>query len=140
MLDLASRGLISFREESSGLLGLGGKKVGIDVDPAVGEAEVEAHRRLNSRRPTGPAEDVAYRKLRSIGVADGGFISPDELPKFGSDVAAFDTALEKHVVDRGWFVEKPSKVVGSLGRPRRAGDRRRRHRDRRRVSTSRSPG
>ena len=79
--------------------------------PAVGEAEVEAQRRLNARRPTGPAEEVAFRKLRSIGVADGGFISPDDLPKFGSDVAAFDTALEKHVVDRGWFGEKPSKVV-----------------------------
>ena len=111
MLDLASRGLIAFREESSGLLGLGGKKVGVDVSPAVGEAEVEAHRRLNARRPTGPAEDVAYRKLRSIGVTEGGFISPEDLPKFGSDVAAFDTALEKHVVDRGWFGEKPSKVV-----------------------------
>jgi predicted membrane protein DUF2207 len=111
MLDLASRGLIAFREESGGLLGLGGKKVGIDVDPPVGEAEVEAHRRLNSRRPTGPAEEIAYRKLRSLGVVDGGFISPDDLPKFGSEVAAFDTALEKHVVDRGWFGEKPSKVV-----------------------------
>ncbi len=26
-------------------------------------------------------------------------------------MAAFDKALEKHVVDRGWFGEKPSKVV-----------------------------
>jgi uncharacterized membrane protein YgcG len=111
MLDLASRGLIAFREDKGGLLG--GHKVGIDVDPAEGDAQVEAQRRLNQRRPTGPAEEVAFRKLRTIGASsDGEFISADDLPKFGSDVAAFDVALEKHVVDRGWFGEKPSKVVG----------------------------
>ena len=43
---------------------------------------------------------------------DGDFITPEELPKFGSEVAAFDKALEEHVVSRGWFTEKPSKVVG----------------------------
>jgi hypothetical protein len=112
MLDLASRGLIAFREESSGLLGLGGKKVGIAIDPGTGEAGVQTQRRMNARRPTGPAEDVALGKLRSMASGDGGFISPDDLPKFGSDVAAFDSALEKHVVDRGWFAERPSRVVG----------------------------
>ena len=40
-----------------------------------------------------------------------GIIEPDDLPKFGSHVAEFDSALERHVVDRGWFAEKPSKVV-----------------------------
>ena len=40
-----------------------------------------------------------------------GFISSDDLPKFGPHVAAFDSALEEHVVDRGWFGERPSKVV-----------------------------
>ena len=110
MLDLASRGLIAFREDKGGLLG--GHKVGIDVEPAAGDAEVEAQRRLNQRRPTGPAEDVAYQKLRTIGGSSDEFISADDLPKFGSDVAAFDTALENHVVDRRWFGEKPSKVVG----------------------------
>jgi uncharacterized membrane protein YgcG len=112
MLDLASRGLVAFREDKGGFLGLGGKKVGVDVDPAPGDAELEAQRRLNSRRPTGPAEDLALRKLRTLGAPEDGFISPDDLPKFGSDVAAFDTALENHVVTRGWFGEKPSKVVG----------------------------
>jgi uncharacterized membrane protein YgcG len=111
MLDLASRGLIAFREESGGLLGLGGKKVGIDVQPGTGDDVVEAQRRLNARRPTGPAEAVALRKLRALGSGEGDFISPDDLPKFGSDVSAFDSALESHVVDRGWFGEKPSKVT-----------------------------
>ena len=35
----------------------------------------------------------------------------DDLPKFGSEVSDFDAALETHVVDHGWFGEKPSKVV-----------------------------
>ena len=110
MLDLASRGMIAFRDESGGLFG--GHKVGIDIDPAPGDPEVEAQRRLNGRRPTGPAEDEALLRLRILGAGgDGGVISAEDLPKFGSDVAAFDTALEDHVVGRGWFVEKPSKVV-----------------------------
>ena len=110
MLDLASRGLIAFREEDGGLFG--GHKVGIDVDPASGDAEVEAQRTRNKRRPLGPAESVAFGDLRTLGRANGGaFITSEELPKFGSDVAAFDTSLEDHVVDRGWFAEKPSKVV-----------------------------
>ncbi|MFL5675891.1 MAG: TPM domain-containing protein [Chloroflexota bacterium] len=111
MLDLASRGLVAFREESSGLLPFGAKKVGIDVRPAAGAPEVQAQRGLNARRPTGPAEEVALQKLRSLGGSDDGFISPDDLPKFGADVAAFDTALEDHVVERGWFGERPSKVA-----------------------------
>jgi len=111
MLDLASRGLISFREES-GIFGLG-KKVGIDVTPPPGEAELEAQRARNSRRPTGPAEEMALRHLRSLGrSADDDYITPDELPKFGEHVSDFDGTLEGHVVARGWFKEKPSKVTG----------------------------
>ena len=107
MLDLASRGKIAFRDEPGGLLK--SRKVGIDVDPAKGDAEVEAQRKLNARRPTGPAEQLAMRKLTTLGA--GGIIEPDDLPKFGSDVPDFDKALENHVVDRGWFGERPSKVV-----------------------------
>ena len=109
MLDLASRGLIAFREEK-GLLGLS-KKVGVDTNPPAGDAVEEAHRRLNARRPTGPAEAVALQRLRAIEPGKD-YIEPDDLPKFGTAVSAFDTALEEHVVDRGWMVERPSKVVG----------------------------
>jgi len=108
MLDLASRGLISFREEK----GLLSHKVGIDVDPPRGDATMEAQRALNGRRPTGPAEDVALQKLRTLSQGeDEGYITPEDLPKFGTSVAAFDKALESHVVDKGWFGQKPSKVV-----------------------------
>ncbi len=112
MLDLASRGMIAFREDPGGVFG--GQKVGIDLKPAPGDAETEAQRARNSRRPTGPAEELALRHLQQLGGSgDGAFISPEDLPKFGSDVAAFDSSLESHVVKRGWFAEKPSKVVGT---------------------------
>lgn len=111
MLDLASRGLISFREDG-GILGFG-KKVGVDVAPPRGDEMLEAQRARNGRRPTGPAEGVALQHLQSIGGrADGDYITPEELPKFGQHVSAFDAALEKHVVGRGWFKEPPSKVMG----------------------------
>ena len=90
MLDLASRGLIGFREES-GILGFG-RKVGIDLDPASGDEIVEAQRARNSRRPMSPAEQLALRRLRPIG--KGRLIEPDELLKFGEAVAEFDAALK----------------------------------------------
>jgi uncharacterized membrane protein YgcG len=111
MLDLASRGLIAFREDPGGLLS--SKKVGVDTTPDPGDAVVEAQRARNSRRPIGPAEQQALSDLRQLGLGeDGEFITPEELPKFGTSVSAFDKALEEHVVSRGWFTEKPSKVVG----------------------------
>jgi uncharacterized membrane protein YgcG len=109
MLDLASRGQIAFREEEEGLL-FKHRKVGIDLAPAPGDPETEAHRSLNRRRPTGPAEDLAMRRLTTLAGSDH-FIEPDDLPKFGEDVGAFDKALEEHVVRRGWFGERPSSVV-----------------------------
>ena len=111
MLDLASRGLLTFREDK-GLLGLS-HKVGIDTTPAAGDSVEEAHRARNARRPIGPAEDFALRRLRVLG-GDGsetGFIDPDKLPEFGSNVSEFDSKLEDHVVKGGWVVEKPSRVV-----------------------------
>ena len=109
MLDLASRGLITFREDR-GLLGLS-NKVGVDTSPAAGDAVEEAQRARNARRPTGPAEAVALQRLRAI---DGSksYIDADDLPRFGAAVPVFDKALEEHVVARGWMVEKPSAVVG----------------------------
>lgn len=109
MLDLASRGLIAFREEK-GLLGLS-TRVGVDTSPPRGDATQEAQRARNARRPTGPAEAVALERLTSLD-GSGTFIAADDLPKFGAAVPAFDSALEQHVVAMGWLVEKPSKVIG----------------------------
>ena len=112
MLDLASRGMIAFREDPGGVFA--GHKVGIDLKPAAGDAETEGQRARNSRRPTGPAEELALRHLQKLGGSgDGAFISAEDLPKFGADVPAFDSSLESHVVKRGWFAEKPSKIVAT---------------------------
>ena len=108
MLDLASRGMIAFREEK-GLLGLS-TKVGVDTAPTPDDAVEQARQERNARRPTGPAEAVALRRLRALDGSEH-FIKPDDLPKFGAAVDDFDKALEGHVVDRGWMVERPSKVV-----------------------------
>ena len=110
MLDLASRGLISFREDR-GLLGLS-DKVGIDVGPPAGDAVEEARRARNARRPIAAAEEYALKELRALAKgADEGYIEAEELPKFGSSVSTFESKLEAHVVNKGWMVEKPSKVV-----------------------------
>ncbi|HET7169609.1 MAG TPA: TPM domain-containing protein [Candidatus Limnocylindrales bacterium] len=110
MLDLASRGLLAFREDP-GLLGLS-KKVGIDTGPPAGDAVEEARRALNSRRPISPAEEYALRELRDLAVGPDHFIDADKLPEFGTSAGTFDSKLEAHVVGRGWMVEPPSKVVG----------------------------
>ena len=109
MLDLASRGMIAFREEEGGLLGLGGKKVGVELRPPAGDEVVEAQRARNGRKPVGPAEQLALRRLRSIG--PGTYIEPDKLLEFGAAVDDFNAALEAHVVKSGWFGEKPSVAV-----------------------------
>jgi uncharacterized membrane protein YgcG len=117
MLDLASRGLISFREEDRGLLGMT-HKVGVEVGPPKGDAVEEAQRARNARRPIGPAEEYALSKLNAeaepVAGATGSyrFIGADDLPaKFGGSVSAFDSRLEDHVVSHGWMVEAPSKVT-----------------------------
>ncbi len=70
MLDLASRGLLSFREDR-GLLGLS-NKVGVETEPADGDAVEQAQRARNSRRPIGPAEKYALSELRDLGQARQG--------------------------------------------------------------------
>jgi uncharacterized membrane protein YgcG len=110
MLDLASRGLISFREEKE-MLGLK-RKVGIQVDPPAGDPVIEAQRSRNGVRELGPAERVAQAHLGKLATGDGGYIEPEELLKFGASVDEFDEALESHALKLGWFREKPSKAEG----------------------------
>jgi uncharacterized membrane protein YgcG len=109
MLDLASRGLIAFREQS-GFLGLN-RKVGVELDPAVADANERARQARNASRPLGPAEKVAHRRLAAIDTAETNYVAPDELLKFGSAVDDFDKALESHTLSQGWFREKPSKAT-----------------------------
>ena len=67
-----------------------------------------------SRAPalTGPAEGIAYDRLRSLASAEpDGYLAGDKLLEFGSTVSKFDTALEDNAVAQGWFAERPSKVM-----------------------------
>jgi uncharacterized protein len=106
MLDLASRGLIAFREES-GFFGMN-RKVGIDLEPPAADPLTLARRARNAVRPLGPAETLAFSELEKVDTAEPKFIDPKELLAFGASVAKFDKKLESHTVKMGWFREKPS--------------------------------
>ncbi len=69
MLDLASRGLITFREDK-GMLGLS-HKVGVDTAPDTGDDVEEAQRARNARRPIGPAEEYALDEAARAGGVRG---------------------------------------------------------------------
>ena len=106
LLDLASRGELAF-EEHEGLLK---KKVAIRTH---GSEPVDdrdaAQRRLNARRPIGDAESYALSQLRML---DADLLEDDDLLEFGAKVGTFDDKLERYVVQRNWFHEAPSTVVG----------------------------
>jgi uncharacterized membrane protein YgcG len=107
MLDLASRGELSFREEG-GLLGFN-KKAGIQVELEPNNDPIVA---LNQRRPLSEAEDYALDRLRGIASSsDNYYIGPDEITKFGKYTSKFDKTIEEHVTNRGWFVEPPAKAT-----------------------------
>lgn len=108
LLDLASRGRLSFEDHRSGLLGAK-HEVGIRTNPPTGDPTTEAQRALNDRRPIGPAEDIALRKLHDL--ASEGYVAPKEVLAFGSSVGAFDKALEQQVVAGGWYAAEPSGVI-----------------------------
>jgi uncharacterized membrane protein YgcG len=107
LLDLASRGKLSFREEKTGLLGHT-RKVGIETEPGEADPVTEAHRALNDRRPTSSAEEYALARLQSLAGSDG-YVEPDDMLKFGEHVSTFDERIENHVTQQGWFAERPSK-------------------------------
>lgn len=107
MLDLASRGELSFREES-GLLGIG-KKAGIQIELQPSD---DPYVLRNRRRPLSDAEDYALARLQGIASpSENHYIEPDDITKFGQYAASFDKKIEKHVTAKGWFREPPSKAA-----------------------------
>jgi uncharacterized membrane protein YgcG len=110
LLDLASRGVLAFREESM-IFGLN-RKIGLVLQPPKPDPETLARQLRNDARPLGPAEDYAARHLEALdGEGEERYVEPDELLKFGASVAGFDEALERHAVAKGWFRERPSAAV-----------------------------
>jgi uncharacterized membrane protein YgcG len=107
MLDLASRGELSFKPES-GLLGLH-PKTGIQLEaPPPDNPYVERNR----RRPVSDAERYALDRLQTIAAESiGRYIEPDDLLKFGQYTTKFNERIESHVASRGWFSEPPAKAV-----------------------------
>ena len=105
MLDLASRGEISFREES----GLLSKKAGIQIEERPSD---DPYVIRNRRRPIGPAEEYALERLQRIGRAEAAsYIASDDILKFGKYASKFDEKLERHVASKGWFREPPAKAT-----------------------------
>jgi uncharacterized membrane protein YgcG len=109
MVDLASRGLISFSEEKSGPLGLGKEKLSILIGAAAPEDDKAGFERMKAaRQPIGPAEEYAYDELSDLAV--DGSVDSTALLQFGSRVSTFDERLERQVAAKGWFNEPPYKV------------------------------
>jgi uncharacterized protein len=109
-LDLAARGLIAFRPETHGLLAKT-TKVGIEIAPdGPDDAVARAHTERARGRTMDDATHFLDGRLSSIGGSDGK-IEPDDMLKLGTDVGAFDTRIEAHVVAQGWFGEAPGKVT-----------------------------
>ncbi len=110
LLDLASRGLLSFEEVREGLFGRD-RKVAVDLRPREGTDVVDEHRRrMAARRPLGPAEAFVLERLRSV-ARSGDRVEPEELLAFGRSVGDFEKRLEVEAVARGWFREAPKKAV-----------------------------
>ncbi len=103
MLDLASRGSITFRQEKH----LMSTKAGIQVNNA---APTDPAARRNQRGPLSDAEEYALTSLQGIAAdSTDNYIAPDDLLKFGTHVDTFNKKLEDHLVSKGWFREAPGK-------------------------------
>jgi uncharacterized membrane protein YgcG len=111
LLDLASRGLLGFRQSAKGPLGFGGGKLSIELESEVAPDPAGARvRQRAERRPLSPAEQHVRTKLRSIAGRDQ-VVEHDDLPKFGAHVGRFEELLEQYAVSQGWFRERPQQAV-----------------------------
>ncbi len=110
MMELAARNEVAFEPEKSGLLGLGGTKITLQMGPPMPHDPVDQDRLARvHRRSMDTATEHLLTRLTSIGGATGE-ISPTAMLALGASVPAFDRYLEEHVVRQGWFVEAPSKA------------------------------
>jgi uncharacterized membrane protein YgcG len=108
MLDLASRGELSFKPEG-GILGLR-TKAGIQINDTYNDGDPNIVK--NRRKPLSYAEQYALERLRGISSPlTGNYIDSSDMLKFGKYVSGFNTQIESHVVTKGWFREPPAKAV-----------------------------
>ena len=114
-LDLAARGRIAFRaEEDKGLLGLGGgaPDIGISTFESQTQDPVERARlELVRRRPMDEGTAYLLGRLKGVAGTDG-YIEPDDILKLGTHVSTFNSNVERHLVQEGWYREAPGKTAG----------------------------
>jgi uncharacterized membrane protein YgcG len=107
LLDLASRGELSFEQEETGRF-VKSTKVGIRIeDPVTTDPRIG----LNRREPLGTTEQWLLEKVTSTAGSDR-HIPADKILELGPKVAAFGGMLEKATVTLGWFNGAPSTVKG----------------------------
>lgn len=111
-LDLAARGRIAFQSvEKSGLLA-SGTELGIYTRDSMTQDPVEQARLARARRrPMDEGTTYLLGRLHSVAGSDG-WIAPDEILELGKHVSSFNTDLERHLVQEGWYRERPGEVVG----------------------------
>src|SRR5262249_41851118 len=100
LLDLASRGEVSFKQDEMGMYG----DVGLAVQGNVDSASAA----IANARPLGAAESTALDDLRLLAHREeGGYLDPKALRGFGLKVDNFNAALERQVIGHGWYAEAP---------------------------------
>ncbi len=101
LLDLASRGEVSFKEAGPDEPGL------VGMDTMHGNVDKAAAAIANAR-PLGAAEQLALEDLRVLGHGEShGYLDGTDLQRFSSSVDRFDAALERQVIAGGWYKEAP---------------------------------
>jgi len=107
MVDLASRGEISFRSKV-------GKPQELSIDITVPDQR-DARLARNRRQALGPAERYALDELKTLGGAIR-TIDPEDVPTFAKSVDGFDERVEEVVASNGWFAEAPSDAIDRWSR------------------------
>jgi len=113
-LDLAVRGLIAFKSEAPSALS-SKPGLGIYTGAAVtGDAAEQARMARARSRPMDAATSYLAERLNAIAGA-AAYVEPNKITELGKNVGTFNTRLETHLVEQGWYGEAPSRVAGRWG-------------------------
>jgi uncharacterized membrane protein YgcG len=104
LLDLASRGEISFKPEKKSLSEKAGIQL-LDSEPD------DPYVIRNRRRPLSDAETYLLKELRKLGARSDEYLNPTKLEKLVASVPKFERRLENHVAWKAWFREPPYRAV-----------------------------
>lgn len=105
LLDLASRGELSFKPEKKLLR----DSAGIQIHRA---ESTDPYVIRNRRRPLSSAEKYLLGKLQLLPGSTSDYITPSDLEGLAPTVPKFNERLEGFVAQQKWFREPPRKAVG----------------------------